>query len=168
MLETVYRYNPIFIIPVLKHGAPSQGSEVLVRGFESKGVLGMIFRAGHPPSHSPATKIKSLAQYLQESKRLRRPLIIFPEVCHYLHSAICGNHCPTEVRFFFFKSVTYVYLAFQGTTSNNRALLRCPKLNETSVGKYDGKVKVFCLAIKSVKIFPFDLISCNLLKETPA
>ncbi|KAA1116272.1 hypothetical protein PGT21_007357 [Puccinia graminis f. sp. tritici] len=121
ILYLAYLYNPIFIIPVLKHGAPSQGSEVLVRGFESKGVLGLIFRTGHPPSHNPATKIKSLAQFLQESKRLRRPLIIFPE----------------------------------GTTSNNRALLRCPKLNEISVGKHDGKVKVFCLAIKHETPTPF-------------
>ncbi|WAQ92813.1 hypothetical protein PtA15_17A295 [Puccinia triticina] len=121
MLKALFRYNPIFILPVVKDRVSSPGQEFLVCGFERKSILEMVFRTGHPPSHNTTTSIKSLAECLKESKRLRRPLVVFPE----------------------------------GTTSNNRALLRCPKLNERSVGEHNGKVRMFCLAIKHETSTPF-------------
>ncbi|MBW0522874.1 hypothetical protein O181_062589 [Austropuccinia psidii MF-1] len=36
----------------------------------------------------------------------------------------------------------------EGTTSNNRAILKFPQLTPASIGKYDGKVKMYCLALK--------------------
>lgn len=110
-----YLYNPLFILPSPESiKSSSAGTEFIVRGFESRGALNLISSSGAPPIYDSSRTVKTLAGWISESKRLMKPLVVFPE----------------------------------GTTSNNRALLRCPKLNSGSVGEHNGKVRLFCLAFK--------------------
>lgn len=117
ILYLAYLYNPIFILPIPREGKKASGlNETIAKGFEIKTALQLICSSGYPPNQNPTGSVKSLAQCIQESKRLMRVLVVFPE----------------------------------GTTSNNRALLKCFKLNKQSIGHFnDGtKIKIFCLAIK--------------------
>ncbi|KNZ50294.1 hypothetical protein VP01_44g2 [Puccinia sorghi] len=90
VIYLAYLYNPIFILPVfLKDGdgAEQGATDPVVHAFERKSLVQIVARTGHPPTTtttiitSTTKNIKSLAQFLHDSRRLQRPLVVFPEAC---------------------------------------------------------------------------------------
>ncbi|PLW50473.1 hypothetical protein PCASD_01364 [Puccinia coronata f. sp. avenae] len=119
IIYLAYLYNPIFVLPVLKDSRRGSGEDKL------------------------AAKVAGF-----ETKNMIPMVLQTGHPPHYIHPRTSQlkslTECLREAR----RLGRPVVFFPEGTTSNNRALLKCPKVDERSVGQFHGNVRIFCLAIK--------------------